>query len=399
MSAGEVLPRARSRIEPSEKAPRAGSSVKPAAGSTYSPALLPARLSHNAATSSIVKGPIVASPVGREQGLTEVDEAADAGSEGPGTPKPPPRPARSSTQFDFDAFMEANAWAPKASPGWAQEQAGHHMHGHFPASARPSIATQGNLGPGPHTSYQSMNPPPGLYMQPGVSMGSPHVFESASNLDNEQESIPPTPPPRPRVFSPTHSATPPQSHAQPGMETMLADAFRANPGPRVSLKRNRWGDGLGGRRMDVGSSAPMREDSMTGVDALAHPPPVYSTDGEGGDDVLESGGPPRAAKGMLPLNEEFKRRCLTILHEVCGISMSFGSRSLSPQYNATRERYPTLDYLISQGIQAVNTSRQMVRLAAESNPQARETFLSEEVPNVVNRVLATIQRGSTPNYV
>jgi hypothetical protein len=314
---GEQQSRARSRIEFVERAPRAGSSTKPSAGSTYSPALLPARLSHNPVTSSVSKGPIVASPIAQEEGLTEAEEAAaDAGSEGPGTPKPPPRPARSSMQFDFDAFMEANAWAPKASPGWMHERAG--QPSHSPTSARPSMATQGNLGPGPHTSYQSMNPPPGLYMHPGVPIGhgSPQIFESASNIDNEQESIPPTPPPRPHVFSPTHSATPPQSHVQPGMETMLADAFRANPAPRISLKRNRWGDGLGGRRVDVGSSGPTREDSMTGVDPLANPPPVYSTDGEGGDDVLESGGPPRPTKGMLPLNEEFKRRCLTILHEV-----------------------------------------------------------------------------------
>lgn len=41
----------------------------------------------------------------------------------------------------------------------------------------------------------------------------------------------------------------------------------------------------------------------------------------------------------------------------------------------------------------------MVRLAAESNRQAREKLLTEEVPNVVSRVLSIIQRGGTPNYV
>ena len=308
MSAPDTKPKTRSRIDPIEKAPRAGSSIKPTAGSSYSPALLPARLSHNPAPSSIIKAPLTASPT-RERDLRETDDAAaDAGSEGPGTPKPPPRPARSSTQFDFDAFMEANAWAPKASPGWLHEQVTGPPHGHFPTSARPSIATGAHL---------SMNPPPHVYMQTGNVMDSPVIFESASvDHHDGNSSIPPTPPPRPRIFSPTHSATPPPTRGQSGLEATLAEAFRANPAPRVSLKRNRWGDGLGGRRMDVGGAGPMREDSMTAVDALAHPPPVYSTDGEGGDDVLETGGPPRQAKGMLPLNEEFKRRCLTILHEV-----------------------------------------------------------------------------------
>ncbi|KIM33604.1 hypothetical protein M408DRAFT_157576 [Serendipita vermifera MAFF 305830] len=389
MSAPDPNPRVRSRIEPSEKPHRTGSSIKPSAGSTYSPALLPARLSHSAAPGSIIKAPLTASPTRHHA----IDEAtADAGSEGPGTPKPPPRPARSSTQFDFDAFMEANAWAPKGSPGCGLEQPASPNHGHFPTNARPSITTGAHL---------SMNPPPRVYMQTSNVMDSPAIFETASigeQVDNT--SIPPTPPPRPRIFSPTHSATPPPTRGASGLEAALTEAFRANPTPRTSLKRNRWGDGMGGRRMDVGSSAPMRNDSMTAVEALAHPPPVYSTDGEGGDDVLETGGPVRPAKGMLPLHEEFKRRCLTILHEVRvhpGVAIFYGADFV--QYNATRDRYPNLDYLIGQGIQAVNTSREAARLAAESNPQARETFLSEEVPNVVNRVLATIQRGSTPNYV
>jgi hypothetical protein len=88
------------------------------------------------------------------------------------------------------------------------------------------------------------------------------------------------------------------------------------------------------------------------------------------------------------------------LHEVSN-SNSSKERLLTwlPQYNVTQDQYSNLDALIFQGMQIVGGNRQMVRLAAESNAQAREKFLSEEVPNVVNRVLSTIQRGGTPNYV
>jgi hypothetical protein len=72
---------------------------------------------------------------------------------------------------------------------------------------------------------------------------------------------------------------------------------------------------------------------------------------------------------------------------------------LDLQYNVTQSVYPNLDVLIAQGIQFVGGNRKMVRLAAESSGQAREKFLSEEVPNVVHRVVAAVQQGNTPNYV
>jgi hypothetical protein len=136
-------------------------------------------------------------------------------------------------------------------------------------------------------------------MQTDVVLDNPHT---AVGMDTLSDSTAPTPPPRPRLFSPSQS---PPMHVQNGMETMIADAFRVNPLPRTLSKRNRWGDGVGGRRIDVG-----REDSIE-----AHPPPMYTAMGESGDEMIETGGIVRE-KGILPLNEEFKRRCLAVLHEV-----------------------------------------------------------------------------------
>lgn len=266
----------RSRIaEVMAAGPKAPSSAKPTAGSTYSPALLPARISSN-----VPKTPTV--PSVKEQDAAE-DLATEGGDEGPSTPKPA-RPERASTQFDFDAFMEANAWDPREGSEPTEDKFP------YPRSVRPSVATQ------PHAS---MLPPPRMYAQTDMAT-------NPVPLDDASDRTAPTPPPRPSVFSP--SQTPP-FHVQNGMETMLADTFRANPVPRTSLKRNRWSDGMGGRRINIGRNV----DSIVGE---LHPPPVYSTDGEGPDEIIESGGPVRMEKGTLTLNEEFKRRCLAVLHEV-----------------------------------------------------------------------------------
>jgi len=143
--------------------------------------------------------------------------------------------------------------------------------------------------------------PPRVFMQTDVILDNPN----AAGVDTLSDNTAPTPPPRPHIFSPSQS---PPMHVQNGMETMIADAFRVNPLPRALSKRNRWGDGVGGRRIDVG-----REDSLV---AESHPPPMYTAMGESGDELIESGGAMRE-KGNLPLNEEFKRRCLAVLHEVC----------------------------------------------------------------------------------
>lgn len=293
MSAVEAQIKSNTQIVP--KTSRQASTGKPTAGPSYSPALLPASMSQQ---------PVIPIPIPKRGSPAPISEhadeeaAAEGGSEGEGqgTPKATPqRPSRSSVEFDFDAFMEANqatTWEPNAVPGWLQDQP------HFPVSARPSIATQGN-------QHQSLPPAPRVYMQTTV-MDSPSPL---GDLDFKNPSPPPIPPPRPHTYT---SSQPQSSHAQSHMqgidETTVADVFRSNPVPRVSLKRNRWGDGLGGRRMEI----PMREESI----GEAHPPPVYSTDGDG-DEFLESGGPVRQEKALLPLNEEFKRRCLAVLHEVC----------------------------------------------------------------------------------
>ncbi|KAG8756429.1 hypothetical protein FRC14_003060 [Serendipita sp. 396] len=335
---------------------RATSTIKAVPGSTYSPALLPAHISFPPAPSSVARLPSVASPTAKQmEAQRESESAVDGGSEGFGTPKagapPPLRPERASTQFDFDQFMELNAW--KSNRG------------------------QTSLG---GSARSSMLPPP----PPKVLHSDNIVMDSPRPIRAESENTAPTPPPRPHLheMSPTYS--PPiqvyHQHQQPGMESALNEAFRANPTPKTSLKRNRWGDGLAGLRRDAAREDSRREDSLA---ADANPPPVYSTDGEGDNAVLETGGPVRLEKGALPVNEEFKRRVFAVLQ----------------QYNVTQDQYPNLDALIMNGIQVVSGHRSMVRLAAESNAHARETFLSEEVPNVVNRVLALVQRRSVPNYV
>ncbi|PVG00981.1 hypothetical protein CPB86DRAFT_753613 [Serendipita vermifera] len=366
MSVGDTQARPYPHIDPPGRIVKLSTSAKPTAGSSYSPVLLPANLPRAGPPSSVAKMSVTASTVRKEKETSipvaqEGSVAGDADSEGPGTPKAPPRPSRDSSQFDFDAFMEANAWNSKGSPGWAQEQ----QATFSPPVSKPSVSN----APAHH---MSMPAPPRAYVQGAAITDSPHAIgQPIETVDNNTA---PTPPPRPHTFSPPYA---PPLRRQTAMESLVEQSYRANPLPRVSSKRNRWGDGTGsGRRLDVG----VREDSI-GIEA--HPPPVYSTDGEGAEEVLESGGPVRVEKGQLPLNEEFKRRCLAVLHE----------------YNVTQDQYPNIDVLISQGIQIVAGNRQMVRLAAESNPQAREKFLSEEVPNVVNRVVSTIQRGGTPNYV
>jgi hypothetical protein len=399
MSLPDTYARPLSRVEPSGHAAKMSSSAKPTAGSSYSPVLLPAGLPRPGPPPSIAKGPLSAAPSKREKTVsvpvipipvpvpvpvpvpTREDSAAlgDADSEGPGTPKAAPiRPSRDSSQFDFDAFMEANKWDPKGSPGWGQE------HSTFPPMSKPAIS-----GQAVPVHHMSMPAPPRAYVQGAAITDSPHAI--GQPIETPDNNAAPTPPPRPHTFSPPYV---PPLRRQTAMESLVAESYRANPLPRVSSKRNRWGDGSGAsRRMDVG----VREDSI-GIDP--HPPPVYSTDGEGAEEVIESGGPVRVEKGQLPLNEEFKRRCLAVLHEVSN-SNSSKERLLTSllQYNVTQDQYSNLDSLIFQGMQIVGGNRQMVRLAAESNAQAREKFLSEEVPNVVNRVLSTIQRGGTPNYV
>ncbi|KAG8834831.1 hypothetical protein FRC17_006939 [Serendipita sp. 399] len=349
---------------------RATSTVRAAPGSTYSPALLPAHISFPPAPSSVARLPSVASPTAKQleaQREAESAAAADGGSEGGfGTPRAsvaPLRPERASTQFDFDKFMELNAW--KQNLGQSSIGGG---------SARSSM-----LPPPPTTKVlQAENNP---------------VTESPRPMPMraESENTAPTPPPRPRELTPSYSAHgfPQQQQQQqqqlqqaqqPSLESALHEAFRNNPTPRGSLKRSRWTDGMSSLRRDAGRQDSRREDSIV---PEANPPPVYSTDGEGDDAVLETGGPVRVEKGSLPVNEEFKRRVFAVLQ----------------QYNVTQDLYPNLDTLISNGIQVVNAHRSMVRLAAESNAHARETFLSEEVPNIVNRVLATVQRRSMPTYV
>jgi hypothetical protein len=302
-AAADSHARSRSRLAESVAAAlatqKAPSSAKPTAGSTYSPALLPARLSNAIPPSTISKIPIVSSPLplNPSHSLREdhaAEDGGDEGSEGPGTPKPPPRPSRDSAQFDFDTFMEANAWGPKSAPRWVGD------HSPYPTSARQSMVTQGG---GKHGSI--LPPvPPRVFMQTDVVLDNPNA---AAGMDALSDSTAPTPPPRPHIFSPSQS---PPMHVQNGMETMIADAFRVNPLPRALSKRNRRGDGVGGRRIDLG-----REDSIV---ADAHPPPMYTAMGESGDELLETGGTVRE-KGNLPLNEEFKRRCLAVLHEVCSL--------------------------------------------------------------------------------
>ncbi|CAG7849655.1 SubName: Full=Uncharacterized protein {ECO:0000313/EMBL:CCA71326.1} [Serendipita indica DSM 11827] len=367
---------------------KAASTVKPAAGSTYSPALLPTTSPVQASIGKSVKSPSVPSMREADAPIDAADSAHDGGSEGPGTPKPAPaRPQRASTQFDFDAFMEANAWntAPRAAPGWVHEQAQQQP----PQVPPPPAITATSTKRGSHSLVpaKKLSAPPPPAPPPRIV----HIHSSVVLLDMSagSENTAPTPPPRPHAFSPSYSP-PDATHGYPhhrhhestgsggaggaGLEQTSSDAFRANLASRGSVKGARWG---AHRRIDVGG----REDSLP---IEAHPPPVYSTDGEGGDELIESGGPPaRLEKGALPLNEEFKRRCLAVLHE----------------YNVTQDKYPNLDVMITQGIQIVGNNRQMMRLAAESNAHARETILSEEVPNVVNRVLAMIQRGSSGNYV
>lgn len=295
------------------------SPVKPSPGASYSPALLPANMPPQPVLPIVL--PTRASPAAIPDHAEEV--AAEGGSEGegPGTPKATPqRPSRNSTEFDFDAFMEANqaTWdPPKAVSGWLHDQPNH-----FPISARPSIATQGN-------QHQSLPPPPRVYMQTTV-MDSPAPLADLKELKSGSPP-PPVPPPRPHTYSNVHaqpaypqpSQPPPMAHpysqvgtsggvgmSNPNVgidDVTLADAFRGNSAPKISLKRNRWADGVGGRRMDI----PMREESMGEI----HPPPVYSTDGDG-EDFVDTGGPVRQEKALLPLNEEFKRRCLAVLHEV-----------------------------------------------------------------------------------
>lgn len=270
---------------------KAASSTKPSAGSTYSPALLPVRMPSNNVGSIAPPNTSRQATLSHTRPLKEetAHDGGDEGSDGPGTPKPPPRPSRGSAQFDFDAFMESSAWGPKANANWVGDQSP------YPVSARHTMMTQ------KHGSMLPPPPPMRVYMQNEVVLDDPDVV----GVDVKSDNTAPTPPPRPQRMS---SGPPPPMQVHNGMENVMADAFRTNPLPRTLSKRNRWGDGIGGRRMDVG-----REDSLT---FDAHPPPVYSTDGEGGDELLESGGAPRE-KGTLPLNEEFKRRCLAVLHEVC----------------------------------------------------------------------------------
>ncbi|CAG7855168.1 SubName: Full=Uncharacterized protein {ECO:0000313/EMBL:CCA71326.1} [Serendipita indica DSM 11827] len=354
---------------------KAASTVKPAAGSTYSPALLPTHLSQavQASIGKSVKSPSVPSMREADAPIDAADSAHDGGSEGPGTPKPAPaRPQRASTQFDFDAFMEANAWntAPRAAPGWVHEQAQQQP----PQVPPPPAITATSTKRGSHSLVPAKKlsappppaPPPRVFMQTAAITDSPHPLERPP-LGHERagsENTAPTPPPRPHAFSPSYSP-PDATHGYPhhrhhestgsggaggaGLEQTSSDAFRANLASRGSVKGARWG---AHRRIDVGG----REDSLP---IEAHPPPVYSTDGEG-DELIES-------------EEMFGR--------------------------SARDKYPNLDVMITQGIQIVGNNRQMMRLAAESNAHARETILSEEVPNVVNRVLAMIQRGSSGNYV
>ncbi|CAG7855156.1 SubName: Full=Uncharacterized protein {ECO:0000313/EMBL:CCA71326.1} [Serendipita indica DSM 11827] len=274
---------------------KAASTVKPAAGSTYSPALLPTHLSQavQASIGKSVKSPSVPSMREADAPIDAADSAHDGGSEGPGTPKPAPaRPQRASTQFDFDAFMEANAWntAPRAAPGWVHEQAQQQP----PQVPPPPAITATSTKRGSHSPVEEALRLLHLLRR----LRGPHPLERPPlDMSAGSENTAPTPPPRPHAFSPSYSP-PDATHGYPhhrhhestgsggaggaGLEQTSSDAFRANLASRGSVKGARWG---AHRRIDVGG----REDSLP---IEAHPPPVYSTDGEGGDELIESGGPP-----------------------------------------------------------------------------------------------------------
>lgn len=226
-------------------------------------------------------GPTILAPTTRLMDSPEPGELSD----GQGTPKAPARPARGSTQFDFnEGTSHSTPWGPSAAPGWIFQQPGF-----TPEDSRPQpVHRSSNPFGSPRRTSAGLAKAENMFSSMGLQQ--PVVVEAM--------------------------------YAQNGVEEALERALRNNPTPKVLTKQNRWGDGMGRYH----SHLDLADEGVAGG-IEAHPPPVYSTDGDGDGEEEVVAQPTRTLSGvrssssgraekLLSVNEEFKRRVLATLQEV-----------------------------------------------------------------------------------